>query len=76
MAAQLLIDGELAERARGVARRLEAGMVFLNRHNMAAAHPRGAFGGIKRSGYGRELGRWGLHAYSELLQIVDAPASS
>lgn len=64
------------ERARGVARRLEAGMVFLNRHNMAAAHPRGAFGGTKRSGYGRELGRWGLQAYSELLQIIDAPVST
>jgi aldehyde dehydrogenase len=63
------------ERARSVARRLEAGMVFLNRHNMAAAHPRGAFGGTKRSGYGRELGRWGMESYSEVIQIVDPPAA-
>jgi aldehyde dehydrogenase len=63
------------DKARVVAGKLEAGMVFLNRHNMATAHPRGAFGGTKRSGYGRELGRWGMESYSEVLQIVEPPAA-
>ena len=62
------------DRARAVATRVEAGMVFLNRHDMGAAHPRGMFGGVKQSGIGRELGRWGLEGYTELRQIVDSPS--
>jgi aldehyde dehydrogenase len=62
-------------RARAIGARLEAGMVFLNRHNMAAAHPRGAFGGMKQSGYGRELGRFGVDSYTEIQQIVDPPTA-
>jgi hypothetical protein len=46
-----------------------------NRHSMAAAHPRGAFGGVKQSGYGRELGRFGIDGYTEIQQIVDPPAA-
>jgi aldehyde dehydrogenase len=63
------------DRARAIGARLEAGMVFLNRHSMAAGHPRGAFGGVKQSGYGRELGRFGIDGYTEIQQIVDPPAA-
>ena len=50
--------------ARGhrVARRLEAGMVWINSSNDGDC--RVPFGGVKQSGIGRELGEEGLRAYS------------
>ncbi|MEU9264822.1 aldehyde dehydrogenase family protein [Streptomyces sp. NPDC048251] len=62
------------ERARGVADRLEAGMVWLN--HPTASRPELPFGGIKRSGYGRELGDAGLVEFAnrELVRYVDADA--
>ena len=49
-------------RAQRVAARLDAGMEWINRP--AASRPELEFGGIKRSGYGRELGAVGIEEFA------------
>ncbi|MFC4171093.1 NAD-dependent succinate-semialdehyde dehydrogenase [Microvirga sp. GCM10011540] len=66
-----LWTGDL-ERARVLARRIEAGAVFIN--GMVASDPRLPFGGIKKSGYGRELGVFGIREFTNIKTIWIGPA--
>jgi len=55
-----------AERERLV-RGLDCGMVAVNA--VLASTPEAPFGGIKRSGHGRELGAWGMHEFTNLKAV-------
>jgi aldehyde dehydrogenase (NAD+) len=55
------------ERARSIARRLRTGMVHINGATADMAAP---FGGYKKSGNGREWGRFGLEEYLEVKAVM------
>ncbi|WP_347718715.1 NAD-dependent succinate-semialdehyde dehydrogenase [Sphingomonas sp.] len=63
---------EPAEEARFIAG-IEAGMTAVNQ--MLASAPEAPFGGIKRSGHGRELGQWGLHEFMNVKTVLRSGSS-
>ena len=62
------------ERAFALASRLEAGFTFINTHNRTGMAPRAPFGGVKKSGFGREYGDEGLKEYLQIC-VTNAPAA-
>jgi acyl-CoA reductase-like NAD-dependent aldehyde dehydrogenase len=64
-AAMFTRDTELGKQ---LARRIEAGNVFIN--GMVASDPRLPFGGVKRSGYGRELSSFGIREFVNIQTVV------
>ena len=56
-----------AARGERLARELEAGCTFVN--TLVASDPRLPFGGIKESGYGRELGTYGIKEFVNIKTV-------
>lgn len=60
-----------AERGEALARRIESGQVTVN--GLVKTDPRLPSGGVKRSGFGRELGPHGIHEFVNVQQVWVGP---
>jgi len=59
--------GQDIRRAEKVARQLSTGLVSVN--NVVVSDPRMPFGGVKNSGIGRELSRYGLLEFTDVKSV-------
>ena len=62
------IWSEDVDKALSIARKIETGAVFVNA--FTKSDPRLPFGGIKKSGYGRELSEFGIREFVNIKTIA------
>jgi delta 1-pyrroline-5-carboxylate dehydrogenase len=54
-------------KAHNLARKLQAGTVWINAYGIVS--PESPFGGYRQSGFGRELGQYGIDLYSQVKSV-------